>query len=163
MKPYKKYFKLLSFLPAIFMICLIFSFSSQTGEESGSLSYGISQHLVRAADKLTGSSLSQEEIHNWAEKIEHPIRKLAHMSEYFVFALTVAFPLWLYHIRGWKLFLITILFCAAFAATDEFHQSFVGGRGPAVKDVCIDTFGAFLSACLVQVIAKFRVKNRRMA
>lgn len=163
MKSYKKYMKLLSFLPAIFMMCIIFSFSSQTGEESGSLSYGISWHLVQAADKLTGSSLSQKEIHTWAEKIEHPIRKLAHMSEYFVFALTVTFPLWLYPIRGWKLFLITVLFCAAFAATDEFHQSFVGGRGPAVKDVFIDAFGAFLCACLVQVIAKFRIKNRRTA
>lgn len=151
MKSYKKYIRLLSFLPAIFMMCLIFSFSAQNGEQSGSLSQAISEKIVRVADTLTGSSWDETEIHTWAERIEHPVRKLAHMSEYFVFSLTVALPLFLYGIRGWKLFFITIFFCAIFASTDEFHQSFAGGRGPSVKDVGIDTCGAFLGACAVKV------------
>jgi VanZ family protein len=36
----------------------------------------------------------------------------------------------------------TLLVCIAYAATDEFHQSFVPGRGPSPRDVAIDGIGA---------------------
>ena len=35
-----------------------------------------------------------------------------------------------------------------YSATDEFHQSFVPGRHPAVNDVTIDAFGAALALFL---------------
>ena len=41
-----------SFLPAIAMMYLIFSFSAQTGTESGNLSHEISYHLVSVADRV---------------------------------------------------------------------------------------------------------------
>ena len=37
---------------------------------------------------------------------------------------------------------------AGYGATDEIHQSFIPGRGPAVTDVLIDTVGASLGAGL---------------
>jgi VanZ family protein len=37
---------------------------------------------------------------------------------------------------------LAILFAALYAASDEFHQSFVPSRGPAVGDVLLDTEGA---------------------
>ena len=44
-------------------------------------------------------------------------------------------------IRKWRLiWLLAILY----AASDEFHQSFVPGRGPSVIDVGIDAIGAGL-------------------
>ena len=36
-----------------------------------------------------------------------------------------------------------------YSITDEFHQSFVPGRNPAVTDVMIDAFGAALALFLV--------------
>ena len=44
--------KPLSFLPAIIMMYLIFSFSAQTGEVSGELSYQISYKIVETENQL---------------------------------------------------------------------------------------------------------------
>ena len=40
--------------------------------------------------------------------------------------------------------------CVGFAGLDEYHQSFVDARTPAVKDVGIDSIGAFIGILLVQ-------------
>jgi VanZ family protein len=37
-----------------------------------------------------------------------------------------------------------LLGCALFAASDEFHQTFIKERTPAVRDVLLDVGGAFL-------------------
>jgi VanZ family protein len=37
-----------------------------------------------------------------------------------------------------------LLGCGLFAATDEFHQTFVKSRTPSVRDVFLDVGGAFL-------------------
>ena len=41
-----------------------------------------------------------------------------------------------------------------FASTDEFHQSFVPGRGPRLMDVGIDALGAGIGLLLAQVFWK---------
>ena len=48
--------------------------------------------------------------------------------------------------------LVAGFICVAFAAGDEYHQSFVAGRGPSVKDVGIDSIGAFFGILTVQII-----------
>ena len=65
------------------------------------------------------------------------------MTEYFLLAVAVSFPFYVYGLRGFPLMLVAGLICVAFACGDEYHQSFVEGRGPSVKDVCIDSIGAF--------------------
>ena len=47
-----------------------------------------------------------------------------------------------YRLRGWRLVLCAGLFCMGFAGLDEWHQSFVPGRSPALRDVFIDTAGS---------------------
>ena len=49
------------------------------------------------------------------------------------------------------LFLIAALACAIFAASDEFHQSFVPSRTSSPTDVMIDVCGALvgLAICLM--------------
>ena len=73
------------------------------------------------------------------------------MTEYFILAVCISFPLYVYGLRGFWLFLFAGLFCVAFACTDEFHQSFVAGRGPSKKDVAIDSAGALFGIILVQI------------
>ena len=61
--------------------------------------------------------------------------------------------------------LVAGLICVGFAAGDEYHQSFVAGRGPSKKDVMIDSIGAFFGILFVRIIcwtvlAPFRVAKR---
>jgi VanZ family protein len=96
--------------------------------------------------------------------IHQTIRKCAHVFEYFVFSLLI--------LRGlragikerhlaWALAAIAIV--AAYAALDEFHQSFVPGRGASVWDVLLDASGgaaAQLVAWLVMYWSDIRRQTR---
>ena len=139
-----------SFLPAIAMMYLIFSFSSQTGKESGNLSHEISYQIVSAADRILDKNLSEESKNTYADKIELPVRKLAHMTEYCLLAISISFPLYVYGVRGIWLMLLAGFVCVGFAGLDEYHQSFVEARGPSVRDVGIDSCGAMIGILLVQ-------------
>jgi len=85
--------------------------------------------------------------------IQFGIRKLAHLTEYAILAAL----LWR-ALRGgtrWQvkisiLFFGTWIACAIFAASDEFHQSFVPSRTSSPIDVMIDVTGALigLAICL---------------
>ena len=76
-------------------------------------------------------------------------------------AVCISFPLFVYGLRGFWLLLIAGLFCVGFACTDEFHQSFVGGRSPAVRDVCIDTAGALIGSGAVRLVCVLMEKKKR--
>ena len=146
------FLKPLSFLPALLMMYLIFQFSAQTGELSGNLSYEVSYKIVEIGNEILDKGLDEWTIGQYAYEIEYPIRKLAHMTEYFLLAVAVSFPFYVYGLRGFPLMLVAGLICVAFACGDEYPQSFVEGRGPSVKDVCIDSIGAFGGILTVRLI-----------
>jgi VanZ family protein len=86
-------------------------------------------------------------------EIHHIIRKCGHFTEYFILSILV-----LRGIRAgrrearivWAVAAITVVAC--YASLDEFHQTFVPGRTPAVADVLLDTIGgicAQIAAALV--------------
>ena len=135
-----------SFVPALLMMYLIFSFSAQDGTTSGNLSYKVSEIIVETANDAFDLHWSSSEIKQHIKEIHHPVRKLAHMTEYFLLAISVSFPLYVYGVRGIWLPLLAGMICVGFAALDEYHQSFVAGRGPSKKDVGIDSIGVFFGA-----------------
>lgn len=157
------FLKPLSFLPALAMMYAIYSFSAQSGEVSGNLSYEVSCKIVEIGNELLEKGLSMEEIQVFAERIEYPVRKLAHMTEYFLLAVAVSFPFYVYGLRGFPLMLTAGMICVAFAAGDEYHQSFVAGRGPSVKDVMIDSVGAFFGILTVRIICWIFLTPTRVA
>ena len=59
-----------------------------------------------------------------------------------------------------KRLLLSIFLAFLYACTDEIHQLFVPGRSGEIKDVCIDTCGAFIGALIVYGISKIS-KNRK--
>ena len=61
---------------------LIFVFSGQDGEESGSLSAMISEKCAELLNAISGKHWTQNVLDSMAAYFEHPIRKLAHFSEY---------------------------------------------------------------------------------
>jgi Predicted integral membrane protein len=86
--------------------------------------------------------------------IQLGIRKLGHLTEYAILAML----LWRALRSGtrWQmkmsiLFLVAALASAIFAASDEFHQSFVPSRTASPNDVMIDICGALIGllSCLM--------------
>lgn len=144
--------KPLSFLPAIFVMYMIFHLSAQDGITSSQLSYKVSAKIVTTADRILDKDLSSEQIKHYASYIHYYVRKLGHITEYFILAVSVAFPLYVYRVRGFALMLVAGLFCVAFAGLDEYHQSFVAGRGPSKRDVAIDSIGIFTGIILVRIV-----------
>lgn len=144
--------KPLSFAPALIMMYLIFRFSAQTGEQSGQLSKEVSRVLVLAYNKVAGKGYSNETLNLLIHQIHPLVRKLAHVTEYFALAVTVAFPLYVYRIRGFWLLFTGGTFCVLFACLDEYHQSFVAGRGPSLRDVGIDSIGIFTGILVAEIV-----------
>ena len=144
--------KPLSFLPALLLMYMIFSFSAQPAEVSSEVSYKVSYKIVQAADYVFDAGLEEWQIGEWANKIHFITRKLAHMTEYFALAVAVSFPLYVYGLHGILLMLAAGLICVGFACGDEYHQAFVAGRSPAAKDVCIDSVGVFFGILFVRII-----------
>jgi VanZ family protein len=69
------------------------------------------------------------------------VKKMSHAIEYGLLALSYFHLLKTGKKRYWFAWIMTIVF----AATDEFHQSFVAGRHSSVYDVIIfDSLGALL-------------------
>ena len=79
-------------------------------------------------------------------------RKLAHFTEYFLLAVSVAFPLYVYGMRGIWLVLFAGAFCVGFAFLDEYHQTFVSGRSPSKRDVFIDGCGSVLGIFVTRIV-----------
>ena len=82
------------------MMYLIFSFSAQTGEVSGELSYKISYNIVETKSEILHEGKSYDELNYEANSIQFYVRKAAHMTEYFLLAVAVSFPLYVYRVRG---------------------------------------------------------------
>lgn len=83
--------------------------------------------------------------------VEFFIRKGAHFFIYFSLGLSVAYAL--LSTRHWvRLFLYSVLICALYAGSDEFHQSLTGDRTPLITDVGIDTFGAAVGVVLMLLV-----------
>ncbi|MBE5869890.1 MAG: VanZ family protein [Lachnospiraceae bacterium] len=145
--------KPLSFLPALVVMYMIFSFSSQSGADSSHLSYKVTKELVVIADQVLQKDMSEAQIETAVEKYHHYVRKMAHFTEYMILAISVAFPLYVYGLRGLWLVFFAGAFCVGFACLDEYHQSFVAGRGPSKRDVLIDSSGALLGIYITRIIS----------
>ena len=92
-------------------------------------------------------------------RIHFLLRKLGHITEYAILAALLWRALRAgtnLHAKVSILFLAASTACAFFAATDEFHQSFVPSRTGAVGDVLIDICGA-----LVGLLICLRWSRRR--
>ena len=98
--------------------------------------------------------------------IQIAIRKLGHLTEYAILAAllwralrsgtaaTLKMPI---------LFGIVLIACAGFAASDEFHQSFVPSRTSSARDVMIDICGALIGLTICVALASGKVlKEKRV-
>ncbi len=145
-------FKPLSFLPALAIMYMIYSFSAQPGDQSSSLSYSVSKKIVEAVDVISQQHWDEWQINEYASQIHGPVRKAAHITEYFLLAIAVSFPLYVYGVRGILLMLLAGGICVVYACLDEYHQSMVAARAPSSRDVMIDSIGIFAGVILTRLI-----------
>ncbi len=133
-------------------MALIFFLSSQQAADSNQLSTGITKIIV---DLISGvfPGLSPQ-----LEWLNHIVRKNAHFIAYFILGLLQINALYANGLRGRKAFIIALLICFLYAASDEFHQTLVPGRSGELRDVFIDTTGA-LSAIGVYTIGRMKLRK----
>lgn len=129
----------------IIWMMVIFSFSAQPASESSENSMKVGT-MVGKVLKPGFSDLPKEEQIQYAKRIEFPIRKLAHATEYAILGVLTSLFFFSCHRKyygflGW-------LWGILYAITDELHQTFVPGRSCQLTDVVIDSLGC-LGGCIV--------------
>ncbi len=127
-------------LPVILWMGFIFGLSTDLG------SFEHTSRFIGPFLRWLNPEISAEAV----RQVQFIIRKTGHFTEYAILALLVLRALRLS--KPERSFLqtafIALLVAAAYAATDEFHQSFVPSRGASVYDVLIDASGAFTALAL---------------
>lgn len=153
-------------LLVLLWMAVIFAFSAQPDTESSQISGGVSYRIIQGWDRVFHREMTQQQMEEAAELIDHPVRKAAHMTEYGILAVLILQVCLAY--SGWdkgigkirKLCLGALLMTAAYAATDEFHQLFVPGRAGRITDVLIDSAGAAIALLFAGLILK-HIKNKK--
>ena len=130
----------------------IFYMSHQTGEESSEQS-----KMVLYIFNLLGLNLDSY----FGELATLVIRKGAHFSEYFILFI-LAYKLVSIYVTNRKAKLYCIIIVFLYACSDELHQAFVPGRGPAFRDVMIDTSGGIVSCICMSIYNNIRLRKRVM-
>jgi VanZ family protein len=133
---------------------LIFSFSNQTGTSSSSLSTKVLTRIAITIDK----DMTDEEIDEFVDKYSFIIRKVAHLTIYFVLGILAYINLREYMKVTPALVIYSIIFCLVYASTDEIHQLLVNGRSGNIYDVILDTCGSTL-AILISYYSRRRLKK----
>jgi VanZ family protein len=129
--------------PAILWACAIWSFSTGTftSEHTSRIIVPFLHWLLPHASEETLFLL------------HFLIRKSGHVMEYFILSLLVLRGLRAgrkeSHL-GWAVAAVAVV--AIYAALDEFHQSFVPGRTPAVADVLLDTAGGIAAQIVAALV-----------
>lgn len=119
-------------------LIMIYDMSAKTGTQSGGISEKIVVFLRENASIFKILSF---------DKLNLLIRKAAHFTEYGLLAVWVinfAYTFEQVREKYMVVFIVASIFVCICGGLDEFHQSFVDGRGPAVMDVVIDTCGGIV-------------------
>lgn len=159
---------IISWLLVIIWAGLIFFMSSMDTNESNVKSKStineIVEKTVEATNDLgiTDKHPSKNKMDQIIEKLNPPLRKVAHASEYFILTILILIALKNSGIVGKKIFILALILCFLYACSDEYHQTFVIGRTGQFSDVLIDTIGSFTASILSALFyLKIRRKNQK--
>lgn len=137
---------------------MIFMFSAQPAAKSNELSTGFTRVLIETLGELLPIETETSTVVKSIGQLNHYIRKSAHFSVYMVLGILVCRALTKSKYKH-KKFITALIICVIYAATDELHQLFVPGRGGQLKDVFIDSLGAFVGITLSEIMYKIKRKQ----
>lgn len=143
----------------VLWMAVIFLFSSQPAEQSGKMSGNVCDKIVEDTNQILNLNMTEQKKEATAKKIEFPVRKAAHMTEYAILGL-LSFAFYRGILKKDKArYAAALLTAALYACTDEFHQRFSFGRSAEVRDVCVDTVGAAIGLLILYFILKVARKH----
>ncbi len=154
--------RFLKYLPCastLFIMLVIFYFSGQNAQ----VSTNSSNTLILTIINLLPDFLIKHDIEFLLIKLSHIVRKTAHFT---IYAALGASVYWMFTslIKKFKptfLIIISVLFCFLYACSDEIHQTFVAGRSGELRDILIDTSGAFVGIMLIFLLFKILRREKR--
>lgn len=145
--------KIYPWLPVMFWMIIIFLFSSQPAYQSDGISRGFTNILLEIIGKIIPLDVMTSTSADLLSKYNHIVRKAAHFTVYLILGILVANAFEKSNrMFNKKIFLYSFCICILYAATDEFHQLFVSGRGGQLKDVLIDSSGSFTGLTIYSII-----------
>lgn len=140
----KKLSKIHLLLPLLWMVG-IFMLSHQ----SASISSGQSGVFVEQLRHIAPSVDQQ--------LLTFLVRKGAHIFAYFVLGILTFNALWRVDLSKFKFNYpvgLSVIVCALYAVSDEFHQLFVSGRSGEVRDIIIDSCAATVGVFIISIFCK---------
>ncbi len=146
---------------ALLWMFVIFYLSGQSVKDSTSLSQFFCHAPARflaSADWLNAYfGVPHSKAYDyWLTRVDGVVRKAAHFTEYAVLAMFLYGTLRMLKSKmpflNRKCGVVAFILCFLFAVQDEWHQMFVPGRGPGVRDVFIDSCGAVSGIMLLWLV-----------
>ncbi|MBW9154763.1 VanZ family protein [Clostridium estertheticum] len=134
--------KHLNWILVIGWMMVIFIFSSQVGKVSNE-----NNKFVIYVFNLLGLNLNNI----FGTLSDFIVRKASHFTEYFILYMLIYRAMNKSKKIDMKIFIASILIVFLYACSDEFHQSFVPGRGPAFRDVMVDTCGGLTAFLFIYI------------
>lgn len=141
---------IVSLIPVLTMMIVIFLFSAKTAVQSNGSSSGIAIRVLAIYESIFGY-IKNEDYLATLEVVNHVIRKGAHITEYAILAVLMAIHLFTIRVKKRDFLLGNIGICVLYAMSDEFHQRFVEGRSGQISDVGIDSIGIIAATLLFYV------------
>lgn len=152
--------RIISYIPLIIWMAVIFLFSAQTSEnssETSSLPAAILARIINPDFEL----LNETDQTALIDKCQFAVRKLAHFSVYTVLGTLALFALSFHEkLNAKKRILFSSLICLAYAVSDEIHQYFVPGRSCRLLDILIDFYGSLFGISIIFIITLIITKNK---
>lgn len=149
-----------SITACVLLAVFIFSMSAEPAAASGDRSTGIAEQILSAVVS-DWEQIEQHAQNRILSSVEHILRKTAHFCIYAALGAILCLSS-LGFDATWRVHALrSLLIGALYAASDELHQAFVPGRGPAVTDVLLDSAGVLcgIAVMLLFVWLALRKKN----
>ncbi len=145
---------ILSCAAVILWMILIFALSAQPAVQSNRVSKKVTEAIIKIVNKIIPGSDFK------ALNANRFIRKNAHFFVYLILGILTSVAVRKFGVVGVRTMGLVLLICILYALSDEFHQTFVPGRGPQIKDVLIDGAGAVVGSSLYAAIININKRLR---
>ena len=115
------------------------------------------------------SGVFVEQLHYIAPSIDQQlltflVRKGAHIFAYFVLGILMFNALWRVDLSKFRFnrpAMLSIIICALYAASDEFHQLFIIGRSGELRDIMIDSCAAMVGVFIISIFVRILQKSKK--